>query len=113
MLKGAYLKSLLTIAISLSLIPFDSFATEFSFGCWSGLDKMVGVWDGSDKEILLYGNKFSLVNGSKEMVHFKLVSDSEQVEILIKANGSYSEKHDNLLWKTHEEVDCILNFKNS
>ena len=74
---------------------------------------MVGVWDGSNKTISLYGNKFSLINGNKEMVHFKLVSDSEQVEILIKANGSYSEKHDNLLWETHEGVDCILNFKNS
>jgi len=112
LLKGAYLRILLTIVISLLLIPFDSFATEFSFGCWRGLEKMVGVWDGSNKTISLYGNKFSLINSNKEMVHFKLDSSSAQVEILIKADGSYSEKHGNLLWKTYEEVDCILNFRN-
>ena len=112
MARGSHLKSLLIIFTSLSLIPQDSFATEFSFGCWSGLDKMVGVWDGSNKAISLYGNKFSLINGNKEMVHFKLVSSSEQVEILIRADGSYSEKNGNLSWETYEEVDCILNFKN-
>ncbi|MDG1298477.1 MAG: hypothetical protein P8N81_00905 [Paracoccaceae bacterium] len=106
------MKSLLPLVISLSLFPYGCFATEFSFGCWRGVEKMVGVWDDSNKTILLYGNKFSLIHASKDMVQFNLVSSTEHVEILIKADGSYSEKHGDLPWKTFKEVDCILNFKN-
>ena len=108
----SYLKSLLPIIISLSLIPFDCLAVEFSFGCWRGVEKMVGVWDDSKKTILLYGNKFSLISASNDMVQFNLVSSTEHVEISIKVDGSYSEKHGDLPWKTFNEVDCILNFKN-
>ena len=46
------------------------------------------------------------------MVQFKLVSSTEHVEISIKVDGSYSEKHGDLPWKTFNEVDCILKFKN-
>ena len=74
---------------------------------------MVGVWDDSNKTILLYGNKFSLIRASKDMVQFNLVSSTEHVEILIKANGSYSEKHGDLPWENFQRGRLYLEFQKS
>tara|TARA_Y100000739_G_C20553830_1_gene439579 strand:- start:514 stop:816 length:303 start_codon:yes stop_codon:yes gene_type:complete len=93
-----------------SLSASSTNSKEFSFGCWNGLDKISGRWTDTTNTILLFGNKFFVIDADLEKAHFGLASSKGTFEFLITSGGSYNERIGKGPWKTFPEVECILNF---
>ena len=104
--------ALVLVTLFVALVPSLTLAREFSFGCWNGQDKISGKWEKYTKSVLLFGNRFILISANDKRVHFGLLEAEENLEFLITSDGSYSERTRNSLWKTFENVECILNFYN-
>ncbi len=107
-----FVTTLVLVTLIVVLVPSLTLAREFSFGCWNGGDRISGKWEQNTKSILLFGNRFILMSADDKRVHFGLLEAEENLEFLITSDGSYSEREGNSLWKTFENVECILNFYN-